>query len=120
MAVSNTNRLHLFGTECEYRMARRPWWLKIIYELISFAFAALVTVMAFAVVLETSGVVPIAATVIFGMFAVLMIFGVQVDYLRVGDFVEIGMSHPEDSRETVEIGVERPREREEQRSGGDE
>lgn len=86
-------------------MQERPWWLQVIFQLISFAFAGLVTIMAYSVVLETSGVLPIAATVVMGMMSVLMIFGVQVEYIRVGNWIDIGIKTP-NKRDRVDVSVE--------------
>lgn len=110
MSYKQPNHIKLLGTECEYQMQRRPWWLQVIFQLISFGFAGLVTVMAYSVVLETSGVLPIAATVIMGILAVLMIFGIQVEYIKIGDWIDIGIKTPTRDRDGVRIDVEDTRE----------
>lgn len=108
MAVTRANQVRILGTECEFKMQRRPWWLQVIFQFFSLAFAALVTIMAYSVVLETSGVIPIAATVIMGMLAVLMIFGVQVEYIRIGDWIDIGIRTPTRDSDGVRINWKEP------------
>lgn len=79
----------------------RTWWK----DLIALAFAGFITIMALAVVMEGNGITQVAGVVATGILSILLIFGVDVEYIKLGKF-ELKMR---DRKKHTKIEVERER-----------
>lgn len=91
MALSRTHTYRFGYNDGVIVMSKRSWWK----DLIALIFAGLISFMSYAVVISGEGVMPIAGVVITGMISILLIYGVDVQYVKVGRF-ELRMRQRED------------------------
>lgn len=97
MSTTCTKHFRLRGHRGEICMSKSIWT-----QFVTYLYAVLITMLSFGVVLEGGGIQYVAGVLVIGMLCILMIYGVQIHSIKVGDWFYIKFES-DDSKDTVVI-----------------